>query len=138
LVGIVRGKLLKVLVVGVVAATGAGCVGYGLYPPPPPGQPEIVDVKLLEFSIDAWPRLFRKGLTVFEVTNGGALEHTLVLIGGKVQETLAEDLGAGERTKASVELPAGTYRLLCPDSNHAKLGMTADLDVEDAAAWFRR
>jgi hypothetical protein len=126
------------LVVGVVAVSVSGCVGYGLYPPPPPGQPEIVDVKLLEFSIDAWPRLFRKGRVVFDVTNGGAFEHSLVLIGGKVQETLAEDLAAGEHTKTSVELPAGTYRLLCPDSNHAKIGMTADLDAVDAAAWFRR
>jgi hypothetical protein len=122
-----------------LAGAASGCIpGYGLYPPPSPGAPETVTVKVREFSIDAWPAIVRKGRVVFEVTNLGVLEHAVALVGPGLSEPLTEEVGPGEHQTVSAVLALGRYRLFCPDSDHARRGMSADLVVEETTSWFRR
>jgi hypothetical protein len=124
------------MLLGALGATG--CIGYGLYPPAPPGAPEKVVVALREYEVDPWPRLLRQGRVIFDVVNEGALAHSVILVGAGLQQQLGDSVGPGEREQAAADLGVGTYRLICPDSDHARRGMTADLVVQESVAWFRR
>jgi hypothetical protein len=127
------------IAVALLAALGAGgCIGYGLYPPAPPGAPEKVVVTVREYEIDAWPRLLRQGRVIFDLVDEGALAHSVIMVGAGSQQQLGDSVGPGEREQTAADLAIGTYRLICPDSDHAKLGMTVDLVVQESAAWFRR
>lgn len=82
------------------------------------------------------------GTVTFSVKNSGAMEHELVVLRtdvaedkiapdadepGKVEEegNLGEsgDLAAGDTKEFTLQLPAGTYVLICNEIGHYQLGM---------------
>ena len=138
-VGRFRVRDTFLVTLGATVALGIpGCVGYGLYPPPPAGVPEVVTVVLRDLEVAPWPRPVRRGRVVFDIENQGVLAHALVLSGPRAEELFAETIGPGEEEKVAVDLSPGTYRLYCADGDHARRGMSASLVVEEQGSWFRR
>lgn len=136
----------RLAAVGVgLGVAAAGCtgyelsVGYGLYPPPAAGKPQVTTVLVREMMVDPWPRQLAKGKVVFDLTNEGALAHSLALVGPRGREQrVGEELAAGEHQRAVLDLEAGVYKLLCPDGDHARQGMSSWIEIEDEVGWFRR
>jgi hypothetical protein len=124
--------------VGWAFALVAGCAPLGLHPPGTPNDPEIVEVVLTDTSVVPRPRLVARGKVGLELVNRGHLEQGFRVVGPGVDEQSDEFLGPDEHRRLWLKLAPGTYRLFCPDGNHAALGMSAELVVTDTVGWFRR
>jgi hypothetical protein len=125
-------------VAAALACAALGCAPLGLVPPGTDDAPEVVEVVLHDASIDVWPRLVARGKVAFEIVDHGALAHGFRVVGPDVDETMDGLLGPDERRRLVVKLGAGSYRIFCPDGNHAELGMSASLVVNESVSWFRR
>lgn len=107
-----------------------------------------VDVELgtaaNEFALVPDPTEAAAGTITFAVTNGGKVEHELVVIktdkgaanlgeaNGEADETGAVDeivLAAGESGELTVDLEAGSYALVCNLPGHYAAGMFEDFTV---------
>jgi hypothetical protein len=115
-----------------------GCAQLGLYQPGTADAPEVLEVSLRDDSILVRPRLVARGKVTLDIANDGTLEHGFRLVGPGVDEQSQEFLGPGDHRRVSFKLEPGTYRLFCPDGNHAALGMWAQLVVGASSSWFRR
>jgi hypothetical protein len=116
----------------------AGCAQLGLQRPGTADEPEVVTVVLTETSVEVRPRLVAAGKVAFEILNDGQLEHGLQIVGPGTDEQSDEFLVTGQRRKVVLKLAPGTFRLFCPDGDHAARGMSASLEVAEAVGWFRR
>jgi hypothetical protein len=116
----------------------AGCVPLGLQRPGTEDAPEIVNVELTDSSIDVWPRLVARGKVGLDIVNDGQLEHGLHIVGPGVDEQTDEFLVTGQRRRIWLKLAPGTFRVECPDGDHAARGMVSTLVVADQVSWFRR
>jgi hypothetical protein len=123
-----------------VLSSGAlgGCAVLGLYRPGTEDAPEIVTVTLKDTSIDVSPALVARGRIGLEVVNDGQLEHGLQIVGPGTDEQSDDFLTTGEHRRIWIKFAPGTFRLFCPDGDHAKRGMMAHLTVTEDARWFRR
>jgi hypothetical protein len=133
MLGAARARLAAAL-----AFTALGCAPLGLVPPGTDDAPEVVNVVLYDASIDVWPRLVARGKVAFEIVDHGALAHGFRIVGRDVDETSDELLGPNEHRRLVIKLSAGSYRIFCPDGNHADLGVSAPLVVDESVSWFRR
>jgi len=61
----------------------------------------------------------------------GAFEGvtTFLIVGDGVEAALEAPLAPGDTAELTVDLPAGTYQIVCPVANHETLGMTRELTV---------
>jgi mono/diheme cytochrome c family protein/plastocyanin len=115
--------------------------------PPPTGGPSVA-VDLVEWSVTAGqPSVEADGVT-FNVTNGGAVTHELVVIrsdlaadmlpvdGGEVDESALDVVGhipefsGGTSESVTLDLTPGNYVLICNIPAHYGLGMSTTLTVE--------
>lgn len=116
----------------------AGCAPLGVVQPGTPQAPEVLKVSLTDGSIVVRPRMVARGKVGLEVVNDGALEHGFHVVGPGVDEQSDEFLSPGQTRMMWLELAPGTFRVFCPDGDHAERGMSAHLIVTDRASWFRR
>jgi uncharacterized cupredoxin-like copper-binding protein len=79
-----------------------------------------------------------RGKVTFEISNEGQLEHGLHIVGPGIDDQSDEFLVPGQHRSVTLKLGEGTYRLSCPDGNHADLGMWAKIEVTDSPGWARR
>jgi hypothetical protein len=116
----------------------AACAPLGIVQPGTPQAPEVLKVSLTDGSIAVRPRMVARGKIGLEVVNDGALEHGLHVVGPGVDEQSDEFLTPGQRRMMWLDLAPGTFRVSCPDGDHAERGMSAHFIVTDRASWFRR
>jgi hypothetical protein len=121
-----------------VASASGGCAPLGLYRPGTEDAPETVSVTLNDTSIDVWPSLVARGKVTLEIRNDGQLEHAYHVTGPGTDEGSEEFLTSGQHRRVTFKLEPGTFRIFCPDGDHAKLGMDARLVVTDRVGFFRR
>jgi hypothetical protein len=135
----VAARALRGLAVGALALAGlAACAPLGVHRPGSDDAPEVLDVELTEGHIAVTPPQVARGKVGFEITNRGVLEHAVRIVGPGVDEQSSEFLGPNEHRRVLMRLGAGTYRIFCPDGNHAEGGMWAHLVVTEKPSWFRR
>ena len=89
---------------------------------------EGVRVTLDEFTIRLSSEI-PAGETTFVITNAGSIYHSFAIVGDGVEAALEAPLKPGETVELTVDLPSGTYQIVCPVANHEALGMTRDLVV---------
>lgn len=90
------------------------------------GSPKesVVRVKLTEYGMELQhDDPIKPGITVFEVTNEGKMEHSFVIEGIDVMQRLEENLKPGETRSISVELKPSGYNVYCPVDDHKNKGM---------------
>ena len=97
------------------------------------GQKEnLVRVKLTEHKIELFnDKPIGPGLTVFEVTNEGEMEHGFVIEGSDGMQRLEEDLRPGETRTISVELEPSVYKIYCPIDDHRSMGMASVIRITE-------
>jgi hypothetical protein len=120
------------------ASVVTGCAPLGLFRRGAADAPEVVEVVLRDASIDVWPSLVARGRVGLEIVNHGQLEHGVRIVGPGLDDQSEELLVPGQHRRLWVKLVPGTFRIFCPDGNHADLGMWAHLVVTDQVSWFRR
>jgi hypothetical protein len=59
-------------------------------------------------------------------------------VGPGTDEQSDEFLGQSEHRRVWLKLAPGSYRIFCPDGQHAEQGMWAGLVVTENPGWFRR
>jgi hypothetical protein len=116
----------------------AACSTLGVFRPGTDDEPEVVSVTLTDDSIDVTPSLVGRGKVGLDIRNDGQLEHAYQVVGPGTDETSDEFLTTGQRRRVWLKLAPGTFRIFCPDGDHAKRGMSAGLVVTDRVGWFRR
>jgi uncharacterized cupredoxin-like copper-binding protein len=116
----------------------AACAPLGIVQPGTPQAPEVLKVALTDGSTQVRPRMVARGKVGLEVSNDGTLEHGVHVVGPGVDEQSDEFLSPGQRRTMWLELAPGTFRVFCPDGDHAERGMSAQFVVTDRASWFRR
>ena len=94
-------------------------------------EPEGVRVSLDEFTIRLSSSI-ASGETTFVITNRGAVNHSFVIVGEEAEAALDSPVRPGQTVELTVDLPPGTYQILCPVANHDALGMTRELVVTDS------
>lgn len=88
-----------------------------------------VQVSLKEYSIDMETNL-AAGMTTFEVTNAGTVEHSFSIEGQGIDQELTTTLQPGEKGTLQVDLQAGDYQAYCPVDDHEGKGMKVTLTVK--------
>ncbi|HVZ71143.1 MAG TPA: sulfocyanin-like copper-binding protein [Polyangia bacterium] len=116
----------------------AACAPLGVHRPGTPDTPEVLAVVLEDGSITVHPRQVARGKIGLDIENRGTLEHALRIVGPGVDEQSAEFLGPNEHRRRWLRLEPGTYRVFCPDGDHAERGMWAHIIVTEKPTWFRR
>lgn len=89
---------------------------------------DVIEVGLTEYTIDM-PTELRAGPVTFEVTNYGALNHSLAIEGPGVDVSLARELEPGQTGAFTVYLAPGTYAVTSPTPGDRDNGMSLVLTV---------
>ena len=131
-------RRLRVAFVAAVTVAGGCAHARGCPAPGNADAPERLDVVLTDASIDVWPGVVARGKVGLEIVNDGQLEHGFRVTGPGIDEQSDEFLTPGEHRRLSLKLGPGTFRIFCPDGDHAERGMWARLVVADDVGWFRR
>jgi uncharacterized cupredoxin-like copper-binding protein len=137
---------------GILVVASLAC-GFGSAPASVAGgtdtNTELVAVTLGEFSVKTDTADVGAGKVTFAVRNDGSAKHELVVLQssdanlqvddktGKASEEAAgvkhigeiDGLDAGKTKALTLDLPAGTYLLICNIPGHYHLGMVAKLIV---------
>jgi uncharacterized cupredoxin-like copper-binding protein len=121
----------------VFAALLGGCAALGLGSKSGPGDPEVVEVEVRDARLDVSPRKVNGEKVILQVVNNGELEHDLRVEGPGLDEPLDTAIAPGQHRRVELRVRGGSYRLYCPDANHAELGIDAKLTV-DAPSKFDR
>jgi uncharacterized cupredoxin-like copper-binding protein len=94
-----------------------------------PAGPAI-PVSETEFKITLPAQKVAPGKVTFAVRNAGKIQHDLVVSGSGVKGAAKTPLiNAGQSTKLTVTLAAGSYTLYCSVPGHRAAGMVAKLTV---------
>lgn len=101
------------------STTGAG--------PSAPAAEQSVAVNAFEFGYAVDVTEMPAGEVTFTLTNGGGMDHDLVLEG--VPGAATELIGPTESDSFTVTLEPGTYTLFCSVSGHRGLGMEFEITV---------
>lgn len=127
---------------GLIALAGllGGCAALGLGPKTAPGDPEIVEVEVRDAHLDLSPRAVASGIGKIglEIANNGELEHDLRVEGPGLDEPVDTSIAPGQHRRVYLRVRAGTYRLYCPDADHAAQGIDGKLIVRDEPSSFNR
>lgn len=100
--------------------------------PPVSKEPELlqgrVNISLKDFLLDPDRATVKAGAITFVLKNEGRYTHDFRAEGQGIDEK-APKVGQGRTFEWQITLPAGTYRISCPISNHADRGMVGTLEV---------
>jgi hypothetical protein len=99
---------------------------------------EVLAIELDDGGLTLAPPQVARGKVTFDLTNRGRLEHAVRVVGPGIDEQVVEFLVPGEHRRQSLRLGPGTYRVFCPDGDHAEHGLSAQLVVTETATSFRR
>lgn len=114
-----------VFVVIAAALLAAGCQSRSAGPAPSASQQ--AEVSLTEFKFEPSTVTVNAGKVLFHFTNNGAVEHT-VLIPELSKGTPM--IRPGVDYDVELDLPAGTYDVICDVPGHKEAGMTMTLIVK--------
>ena len=118
------GRRIALLLAAVLLAACGGRGQPGGTVPPPPGT--TLTVEESEFRIVPQDLAARAGRLTFQIKNVGTVEHNFVVEGTAVK---VESIQSGETQTATVDLAAGTYRMVCTIPGHEEAGMVGTLEV---------
>ena len=139
-------RALMIAPLTVVALFGAACSSDDGGEPSGGGIPAT----LTDFEIDLEETSAPAGPVTFDITNGGATVHEFEVLrtdtgadalpvdSGVVQTSAdgieivdeVEEIAPGTGASLSVDLPAGTYAVICNVSGHYEQGMFASFTAE--------
>ncbi len=122
----------------VVALSTASCATMGRHASSPDEASEVLAIDLVDDGLTLDPPQVGRGRVTLDLTNRGRLEHAVRVVGPDVDEKVAEFLGPGEHRRQSLRLGPGTYRVFCPDGDHAEHGLSAQLVVTETPTSFHR
>ncbi|MDB4980038.1 MAG: hypothetical protein JWM82_790 [Myxococcales bacterium] len=125
-------------VVVLVVAVSTSCATMVQRGPSPDEATEVLAIELVDDGLTLEPPQVGRGKVTLDLTNRGRLEHAVRVVGPDVDEKVAEFLGPGEHRRQSLRLGPGTYRVFCPDGDHAEHGLSAQLVVTETATSFHR
>lgn len=131
-------SLTRALVLTLAVLPLGACATVGMHKPGSDLEPEVVDVELRDARLDLSPRQVGPGKVGLEVFNQGEIDHALRVTGPGIDEPVDTDVSPGQHRRIWVKLKPGTYRVFCPDGDHADKGVAADLSVTEDAGWHRR
>lgn len=102
-----------------------------IFASPAAAQQTTLDVELGDFYIDM-PTSVTAGSITFNVSNVGAMQHTITIEGQGVN-TSAPIVAPGSNGTLTVDLAPGTYTIWCPVGQHRQAGMETTLTVTAAS-----
>ncbi len=129
------GVLVAVVVIGLIIVSGGGDDA------PPAGASHDIAVVADDFDFSPQPLLGLAGTVNFTMTNEGLVGHNFVVLEQGVRISTAtqfdpatelgriESLAPGYDASLSLDLPPGTYQVVCLIPNHLEQGSTVDLIV---------
>jgi uncharacterized cupredoxin-like copper-binding protein len=136
-----RKRTLTLSGTALIAAVAVGGCGNSSAPK---SSSDSVKATLAEWKVDAPGSDAKAGKVTIDATNGGKVEHELIVLrtdkpagalgaGARVPETgnagEVGNLAPGASKRVTLKLPAGHYALVCNLPGHYKLGMHRDLTV---------
>ena len=94
------------------------------------GAPAIIQLTAKEWRYEPKEVSSSPGDVIFEVNNGGLIEHNFV-VEDQAKKKRAEIpyIEPGETLRATVTLPPGTYTIYCGLPGHRDAGMIATLSL---------
>jgi uncharacterized cupredoxin-like copper-binding protein len=95
---------------------------------PPSGA--TVEVKLNEYKI-IMPMTLKAGMTTFNVSNTGKIDHNFEVEGQGIEKEFEMNLKPGQSQTLTVDLKPGTYEVYCPVGKHEDKGMKMELKVTE-------
>ena len=140
---------LGIMVIGSLACAGPGSGPAAVGSAGGDTNSQLVDVTLGEFTVRTDATEVSPGKVTFAVKNEGSAKHELVVLEatgatlpvdpqtGKATEDTSgvkhigeiDGLDAGKTKALTLDLPAGTYLLICNIPGHYHLGMVAKLVI---------
>jgi uncharacterized cupredoxin-like copper-binding protein len=94
------------------------------------GGGSTVNVSETEFKLNPSNPTVKAGQVTFDVSNDGAIPHSLEVEGPNGEQKLTSDLSAGQSGTLSVDLSKpGKYEFYCPVDNHKQMGMKGTITV---------
>lgn len=127
------------LVAALVAVVSmASCATMARRDPGPDEATEVLAIELVDDGLTLAPPQVARGKVTLDLTNRGQLEHAVRVVGPGVDEQVVQFLSSGEHRRQSLRLEPGTYRVFCPDGDHAARGLSAQLVVTETATAFHR
>ncbi len=116
------------LVIAVVVATlfVSGCQGRSSVGPPP-SQVQEVEITMSEFKFEPATVEVNAGTVKFHFNNTGAIEHTALIPELSKGTPMVKP---GTDVDVELELPAGTYDIVCDVPGHKEAGMVMTLVVK--------
>ena len=127
-------RLSRTTTLAVAAAAALLAVAIVLLRPSPPAPGHAsggrIAVTLTDFRIAPQRILARPGTLTFVLTNRGRLPHGFRLLRSGREVAKQTTLKPGQSATLTRRVRAGTYRILCPLSNHAELGMYGTVNVQ--------
>lgn len=117
-----------------------GCAALGFGSKSAPGEPEIVEIEVRDAQLDISPRTVSvgPGKIGLEIVNNGELEHDLRVEGPGLDEPSDTSIAPGQHRRTYIRVRGGTYRIFCPDANHAERGIDGKLVVNAEPRQFDR
>jgi hypothetical protein len=115
----------------VALALTAACAPLGLHAPGTDAEPETLTVTFEDSAVTLTPAQVARGKVVLDVENKGSLEHSVRVDGPGLGDRDAEFVSPGHHRRIPLRLEPGTYRVSCPDGDHAERGLSAKLVVTD-------
>lgn len=85
-------------------------------------------ISLKDFQLDPDKVSAKAGMVTFVLKNEGRYTHDFRVEGQGIDDR-APKVGQGRTFEWQIALPAGSYRISCPISNHADRGMRGTLEV---------
>ena len=131
-------RTFRQALVVVVAVSMASCATMARRAPGPDEATEVLAIDLVDDGLTLDPPQVARGRVTLDFTNRGRLEHAVRVVGPDIDEKVAEFLGPGEHRRQSLRLGPGTYRVFCPDGDHAEHGLSAQLVVTESPTAFHR
>lgn len=125
--------VVAVVMAVIVAACGGGSQPAGQQPGPStpaapgPAAGTQVVVRLSEFKFELTPAEVPAGTVTFDVQNVGTVEHDFMIV---ELDRHSELVRPGQRTTLTVDLPPGTYTVICEVAGHKEAGMQLQLVVK--------
>jgi len=115
------------IVIAVVVATlfVAGCQGRSVGPSP--SEVQEVEITMSEFKFEPSTIEVKAGKVKFHFNNTGAIEHTAVIPELSKGTSMVKP---GTDFDVELDLPAGTYNIVCDIPGHKEAGMEMTLVVK--------
>jgi uncharacterized cupredoxin-like copper-binding protein len=95
------------------------------------GGASTVNVSETDFKLNPADPTVKAGNVTFNVSNDGAVTHSLEVEGPNEEQTLKSELSPGQSGTLTVDLSKpGKYEFYCPVDNHKQMGMEGTITVQ--------